>query len=286
MKIAHFALFKSFFVNLFLSIIKIVVGLIGTSSALIADGIHSFSDLATDAVAIFGSKYAWKPADSKHPFGHGRVEYLTCLVIGAVVLFLGFEIIGNSFQDQYVVPSYIVIIVSLFTIVVKFMISTYLLKVGKKYNNMILIASGRESRMDVISSIFVLLSSILMQFTKIYPFLKYSNFIATIIVGILIIKTGFDIIKENVSFIIGEQEMDCLDSMKYILEREKKIDQVDYFAVMKYGPYFQITGEVSMDENLPLKEVHRVLEQLEVKLKEVDERAVYINIHVNPSKNA
>lgn len=285
MHITQVALFKSFFVNLFLAIIKIIVGLIGKSSALIADGIHSFSDLATDAVALFGSKYAWKPADQEHPFGHGRVEYLTCLVIGAVVLFLGFEIIGNAFQNHWVIPAFMVILVSIFTIVMKFILSSYLLKIGKKYKNVILTASGKESSMDVISSIFVLVSSVLMQFSESYPMLKYSNFIATIIVGILIVKTGFDMIKENVSSIIGEQESHCMDSMKQVLETEDKIDCIDHFAVMKYGPYFQITGEVSMDENLPLKEVHAILEKLEMKLKEIDERAVYINIHVNPSKN-
>lgn len=283
MNITQGALLKSFFVNLFLSIFKIVVGIIGTSSALIADGIHSFSDLATDSVAIFGARYALKPADKEHPFGHGRVEYLTCLVIGVVVLFLGIEIIINAFQDEFIIPASIVIFVSFLTIIMKFILSSYLLKIGNKNNNAILIASGKESSMDVISSIFVLLSSILMQYSSSYPILKYSNQIATIIVGIFIIKTGLDIIKENVSSIIGEQASDRMDSMRKVLESEACINHIDYFAVIKYGPYFQITGEVSMDEKLPLKEVHEILERVEKNLKEVDKRAMYINIHVNPT---
>lgn len=285
MNINSISLLKSFFVNLFLSIFKIVIGWIGTSSALIADGIHSFSDLATDSVAIFGSKYALKPADKEHPFGHGKIEYLTCLVIGVVVLFLGFEIIVTAFKSEFVIPATIVIFVSFLTIIIKFILSSYLLRVGHKHNSVILIASGKESGADVISSIFVLLSSILMQFSNNYPILKYSNLIATIIVGILVAKTGFDIIKDNMSSIIGEQVSDVnTNHMLSIIREEETVEGIDRFIVIKNGPYFQITGEVSMNEDLSLKEVHDVIERLECKLKELDERAMYINIHVNPKR--
>lgn len=277
------ALLKSFIVNLFLSISKIVVGLIGNSSALIADGIHSFSDLSTDSVAIFGNHYALKPADKEHPFGHGRIEYLTCFVIGIVVLVLGLEIIANVFKQKIVIPSKLVIIVSVFTIILKLILSSYLIKIGKKENNQILISSGKESSMDVISSIFVLLSSILMQLSNKYSVLKYSNIIATLIVGILVIKVGLNIIKENMSTIIGEQVNDInINQMLKIIEEEKV--NIDNFNVIKNGPYYQITGEISMDENLKLKDVHAIVDNLERKLKEYDNRAKYINIHVNPIK--
>lgn len=285
MNITIKALLKSFFVNLFLSVSKVIAGVFGKSSALIADGIHSFSDLMTDGVAIFGDRYALKPADKEHPFGHGKVEYLTCLVIGAVVLALGLEVISSAYQEKIVIPNRLVIWVSLFTIFLKFLISRYLLKVGYKQNSEILISSGKESSTDVISSIFVLLSGILMQFTDTYPMLKYSNFVATIIVGILIAHTGFCVIKENVSFIIGKQEdNNKLEAMIDLISHEEKVDQVDNLAVIKNGPYFQITGEVSMDENLSLKEVHSIVENLEQKLRDLDERAKYITIHVNPTK--
>lgn len=282
MNITTKALLKSFFANLFLSIIKILTGLFGKSSALVADGIHSFSDLATDAVSIFGNHYALKPADKEHPFGHGKMEYLTCLIIGAIVLVLGIEIIITSLKDEFVIPSKLVILVSIFTIIIKFILFTYLLKVGKKYNNEILIASGKESSADVISSLFVLISCVLMQFSKQVVILKYSNLIATVIVGFLIIKTGFCIIKENSSFILGEQEEGLLEEVLEIINQEELIKQVDQFIIMKNGPYVQITGEVSMNGNLSLNEVHEVIEKLENLIQQFDSRARYINIHVNP----
>lgn len=279
------ALVKSFFTNLVLSILKVVVGTIGKSTALMADGIHSFSDLVTDFVALFGNKYALKPADKEHPFGHGRFEYLTCLIIGLVVSMLGIEIITSALEEKIVIPSKIVIIISLFTIITKFILSMYLIKKGKKHNNAILSASGKESSADVVSSVVVLISSILMQYSNKYEVLSYSNLIATIVVGAFIIKTGIMILKENISFILGQEEGgETKEKMLSILKKEKKIIKIDNFIVLKNGPYFQITSEVSMDENMTLKEVHAILEKIEEKIKKLDERAKYINIHVNPIK--
>ncbi len=286
MNTATCSLLKSFVTNLFLSIIKVIFGFIGKSSALIADGLHSFSDLATDAVSLFGTHYSLKPADDEHPYGHGRFEYLTCLIIGIVVLFLGFEIIVSAFKNENVIPSKLVILISVFTIVVKHILANYLIKVGKKINNQILISSGKESRMDVVSSLFVLLSSILMQFSYKYEILIYSNLIATIIVGILILKTGIEIIKDNFSSILGEAEcLENIELMKSIISKEKEIDKIDEFIVLKNGPYLQIAGEVSMNGNLSLNDVHNVLERIENNIKKFDDRVHYINIHVNPSKD-
>ena len=268
------ALLKSFFGNLFLSIVKIIIGFTGKSSALIADGVHSFSDLATDAVALFGNYYSNKPADDEHPFGHGRFEYLTCLIIGIIVLFLGYQIIVSALNISYIVPSKLVIIVSLFTIIFKYFLAAYLIQIGKRTNNQILISSGRESNMDVVSSLFVLLSGILMQFSKEYSILKYSNLIATLIVGVL---------KDHFSAILGENEPEeNINRMKTIIKKEEKIIDIDSFVALRNGPYLQITGEVSMEKSLTLQEVHDKLEKIEEELKQADHRTRHIHSHVNP----
>ena len=109
----------SFLINFFLSIFKVITGLFSNSKALIADGVHSFSDLSTDIMAILGSMLSRKPADSKHPFGHGKFEYLTSILIGIVIICLGLLLITNSFHKTKEVTSTIVIIVSIFTISLK-----------------------------------------------------------------------------------------------------------------------------------------------------------------------
>lgn len=275
-------------VNFLLSFFKVAIGYIGSSYSLIADGIHSFSDLFTDAISIIGNHLSNKPADKEHPYGHGRLEYLTASLIGIVIIMLGLLLIGNSMTKELVVPSKIVIGVSFITIIVKFILSSYLIKKGKKYNNNILISSGKESAADVYSSIVVLVSSILIQFSNTVAIFKYTDKIATIIVGIFIIRTGFLIIKENFSILIGEQEVriEFYDALKEFILKDKNILRIDEMILIKYGSYFKITIEVSMDENLTLKEAHRKAHVLEDDITKSFSWARYITIHVNPLKNS
>ncbi len=90
----------SMIVNVFLSLIKIISGILGSCNSLIADGIHSISDLSTDIIAIIGNKLSLKPADNKHPYGHGKIEYLTSLIISIVILFLGFLLFITQLIDK------------------------------------------------------------------------------------------------------------------------------------------------------------------------------------------
>ena len=122
----------SFFTNFLLSIVKVIIGFFSKSSALVADGIHSFSDLITDVVALFGNVLARKPEDKEHPFGHGRIEYVTSAMIGLIVVGIGFFLIASVLQKNVEIPSKIVIVVSLFTILSKFILSRYLMQRGKE----------------------------------------------------------------------------------------------------------------------------------------------------------
>ena len=274
----------SMFTNVFLSIFKIIIGIVCFSSALIADGMHSMSDLITDICAIVGARLSEKPADNKHPYGHGKLEYVTSIIISIIILILGFTIICNSLNREILIPSKIVVIVSIITILIKLALSTFVIKMGKKYKNNILISSGYESGTDVISSVVVLISSCLMQFSDKIKFLKYSDIIATIIVGILIVRIGFNILKDNVSIMIGEQETDedYLKKIKRIIYKNEKVIEIDSLVLMKYGPYYKLISEISMDSNIKLKDVHNTLEIIENKIKEKDKRIKYITIHVNP----
>lgn len=272
--------------NFLLSLFKVIVGIIGKSAALMADGIHSFSDLLTDFFAMFGNHIASKPADLKHPYGHGRLEYMTSCGIGFVIIIIGLSLIGKSVNNSIVIPSKIVIIVSLITIITKFILSSYLIREGNSHKNNILISSGKESRSDVYSSVAVLVSSILMQFSNSINILKYSDIVATIIVGIFIIRTGFLILKDNLSILIGEQEIDddfCTPLKEFILS-DKNIYSLDDLVMLKYGFYFKIIIEISMDGKLSLESAHDKAHKLERKIMKKFEWAKYITIHINPIK--
>ena len=269
--------------NIFLSIIKILFGFVGKCNALIADGIHSLSDLSTDLVAIFGNHLSLKPADKKHPFGHGKTEYITSMIIGVVIIVLGLTLIYNIFNKEIIIPNLLMILVSLFTIISKLLLSNYIYKKGILYDNNILIASGKESRADVYSSIFVLLSIILMQFSNEFSILKYADMISTIIIALFIIKTGFNILKENIGILLEEQVLD----KKYIKEIKKIITSFDEVLeikdlyILRYGPYYKLVSNIIM-QDLLLTDAHKVIDDIEDKLKEKDSRIKYVFIHMEP----
>lgn len=274
----------SIITNTFLSFIKIIIGFICKSSALLADGVHSFSDLLTDFFAIIGNIMAKKPADEKHPYGHGKIEYLTSIGISIVIIILGLTIINNSMHSKVVMSSLIVSIVSLITITLKYLLSEYIIRKGKKLENNILIASGKESRADVISSLVVFISAILSVFSKYIEVFKYSDKIAGIIVGILIIRTGFLILKENISIILGEQEIkgETLNKIRKIILNNKDIKTIDELIILKFGHCYKVSMEVSMNPDLTLLECHTIVDKLEKKLKKEIDKVEYITVHVNP----
>ncbi len=276
----------SIITNIFLSIVKIITGLIGKSSALIADGIHSFSDLSTDFIAIIGNYLSRKPADEKHPYGHGKIEYITSIIISLVILFLGGTIIYNSVQKDIVIPSIAVAVISFLTIALKFLLSKYLIKKGKEYKNNILLASGYESSTDVISSIVVFISVLLMQLSKIFEIFKYADMIASIVVGLLIIKIGYQVLSDNMSIILEEKETDSeyLDNLKKIILEKKDIHQVDELLVLKYGSYYKLVAEVSVDPNLSIMKAHQYVHEAENRLRMFDSKIIYVTIHINPDQ--
>lgn len=274
----------SFATNLFLSVIKIIIGYIFNSGALIADGMHSCSDLTTDIIAVIGVFLSKKPADIKHPYGHGRLEYLTSLVIGVVIVVIGLSIIGSSFNRKIVIPSIVVIFVTIFTILVKYLLSNFLIKEGKKRQNNILISSGKESRTDVISSIVVLFSSIMMQLSNKITFLKYADIVAMIIVGIFIIRIGFLILKDNISILIGECETDkeIINNLEKVILNFNNIKTIDKINLLKYGSYYELTSEISIDSNLSFKDVHDIVHNVEDAIRNSNNKVKYVIIHANP----
>lgn len=196
-KISHIMV-VSFIVNLVLSYTKFISGIIFSSSALVADGIHSFSDLLTDVVSIIGSLFINK----KNAY---KVEYITSLFVGVIVFILGvsllFKMDGHSISTNSEV-----IFVSIFAVITKIVLARYLILSAKKYNNSILKANGIESSADVISSILVLISGICVKLSEKYQVLRYADRTASILVGLFIVITGLILIKNNLLEIVFKKE--------------------------------------------------------------------------------
>lgn len=277
-------LVKSLIVNILLTLTKFVFGIIYKSKVLVADGIHSLSDLATDVVSIYGSKLSLKPADNEHPYGHGKIEYLTSIVIGAVILALALSLLGNSLNAKNTIASNMVLYVTIFTILAKYLISRYILSKGVKYKSNLLIASGKESRSDVISSAIVIVTYFLSKLSSYSKIFLYSDTIGTFIIGLIILKTAYRILKENIVSILGEIEQDeeYLDKIREIILENSEVVNIEELNIIKYGHYYQANITINMDSDVTLEEACLVSNRIKKKLINKKTRISYAKISINP----
>ena len=277
-------LVKSLIVNILLTLTKFVFGLIYKSKVLVADGIHSLSDLATDVVSIYGSKLSLKPADNEHPYGHGKIEYLTSIVIGAVILALALSLLGNSLNAKNTIASNMVLYVTIFTILAKYLISRYILSKGVKYKSNLLVASGKESRSDVISSAIVIVTYFLSKLSSYSKIFLYSDTIGTFIIGLIILKTAYRILKENIVSILGEIEQDeeYLDKIREIILENSEVVNIEELNIIKYGHYYQANITINMDSNVTLEDACLVSDRIKKKLINKKTRISYAKISINP----
>lgn len=277
-------LVKSLIVNILLTLTKFVFGLIYKSKVLVADGIHSLSDLATDVVSIYGSKLSLKPADNEHPYGHGKIEYLTSIVIGAVILALALSLLGNSLNAKNTIASNMVLYVTIFTILAKYLISRYILSKGVKYKSNLLVASGKESRSDVISSAIVIVTYFLSKLSSYSKIFLYSDTIGTFIIGLIILKTAYRILKENIVSILGEIEQDeeYLDKIREIILENSEVVNIEELNIIKYGHYYQANITINMDSDVTLEDACLVSDRIKKKLINKKTRISYAKISINP----
>lgn len=277
-------LVKSLIVNILLTLTKFVFGLIYKSKVLVADGIHSLSDLATDVVSIYGSKLSLKPADNEHPYGHGKIEYLTSIVIGAVILALALSLLGNSLNTKNTIASNMVLYVTIFTILAKYLISRYILSKGVKYKSNLLVASGKESRADVISSAIVIVTYFLSKLSSYSKIFLYSDTIGTFIIGLIILKTAYRILKENIVSILGEIEQDeeYLDKIREIILENSEVVNIEELNIIKYGHYYQANITINMDSDVTLEDACLVSDRIKKKLINKKTRISYAKISINP----
>ena len=277
-------LVKSLIVNILLTLTKFVFGIIYKSKVLVADGIHSLSDLATDVVSIYGSKLSLKPADNEHPYGHGKIEYLTSIVIGAVILALALSLLGNSLNAKTTITSNMVLYVTIFTILAKYLISRYILSKGVKYKSNLLVASGKESRSDVISSAIVIVTYFLSKLSSYSKIFLYSDTIGTFIIGLIILKTAYRILKENIVSILGEIEQDeeYLDKIREIILENSEVVNIEELNIIKYGHYYQANITINMDSDVTLEDACLVSDRIKKKLINKKTRISYAKISINP----
>lgn len=273
----------SFIGNIFLSILKIVAGIIGNSKSLIADGIHSFSDLSTDIVAIIGIKLSNKPADKDHPYGHGKYEYITSSTISITIILLGLFLIIDSFKGNPSVPDIKIVFVTIVTIISKYILSSFILKKGQEFNNQILISSGKESLLDVLTSVFVFFIILVSQLSRVVKAFNYVDKLGSLIIGLFIIINGIQLLRNNLSCLLGkvEENIEIYDKINEIIKSNYHNVILENLLLVKYGPYYQTTIKIALDKGTNIKTTKEMIDNIENKIKANIENIGYITTSIN-----
>lgn len=276
------ALIMSMIINLFVSLMKVITGLISNSKSMVADGFHSLSDFITDIVAFFGSKLSHKRANQKYPDGYGRIEYVTDIFIALVIFSLGLYTIYNSFFKEPTPVNVTLIIIIIFTIILKRINSEHLMKKGVEYHSPILITSSKESHDDMISSIGVIIIIIISQFQKYFPILKYADSAGSFIIGILIIKTSVGLLKENITVLMGETEDNEIikNKIKNILDSYSEIDFKN-MELESHGSYYVLELDVYVLKNIKVYRLMTIESEIRRKIKNLHQRIKFIDINLS-----
>ena len=249
--------------NLVVSIFKIVGGVLFQFSSLLADGLQTFSDFVTDIVSFLGAKFSMKQPTKSHPFGFGKVEYLTNLFVGVLLLLLSIFIIVNGIFSTWHIPDILVLWLLLICFGIKLVVIFYLYYVGKKINSQLLITSFSESKMDLYSSLGVIVATILLQFSRDIYVLRYIDVIVGVIIGFLVLKTSFEILIENYMNLIGKVEVDSKLSkeIEEFILNIPGVKKVKLFLI-RYGKYYKLQMIVEMDSRLTLRQVTNLEEKI------------------------
>ena len=222
--------------NVFLAAFKAVIGLMSSSIAIIMDAVNNISDAGSSLITIIGTKLAGREPDKKHPFGYGRVEYLSAMVISVIVLYAGVTSLVESVKKiiNPDVPDYstVSLIIVGAAVVVKIVLGRYVKSVGKKVNSASLVNSGEDATLDsVISASTLVAAAIFLIFD-----ISLEAWLGAII-SLVIIKSGFEMIKETVSQILGERnDADLAKSIKETVTGFPDVQGAYDLVLNNYGP--------------------------------------------------
>lgn len=267
--------------NLLMAVSKIIIGVLISSISVLADGVNNSFDTASSLVTVIGFKMSSKPEDEEHPYGHGRIEYITAVIISIFVVIIGVQFIKASY-DRIISPdivkfdllSFMLLAISLIT---KFWLSRFYKKVGDIINSKTLLATSYDSMGDVITTAVVLLPMISTFFTTV----QIDGYIG-ILVSLMIIYNGIKLLKETMSPLIGNPpEPEMVEEIKKEVLKESTISNIHAIRYESYGGEKALmTMDVEMPGNMTLQVAHSYVDKVERRI--FDKFNVNLIIHMEP----
>lgn len=270
--------------NLVLFILKLIIGILVNSIAIVSDAFNNISDLGSSIIAIYGAKLSNQPPDENHPHGHGRYEYIASLIVSFLIFAVGLETLKSSVKKiinpETVNINPILIGILFSSILIKIWMFSYNRYIGKKINSSINKANAQDSLNDVMATTAVVIGTVLGQYTSL-PIDGILGFI----ISFIIIYSGFGIAKDSVSLLLGESaDPELIKSIKELILENENVKGVHDLIIHDYGPnkiMASVHVEVSKEANIV--DIHDEIDRIEQKIgRELD---VDIVIHMDPIKD-
>ncbi|MEE1110227.1 MAG: cation diffusion facilitator family transporter, partial [Lachnospiraceae bacterium] len=255
--------------NIFLSAFKAAVGLASNSIAIVLDAVNNLSDALSSVITIIGTRLAGKPADKKHPFGHGRIEYITAMIIAVIVLYAGITSLLESVKKiihpetaEYKVTALIIVAVA---VIVKLVLGRYVFTVGKRVHSDSLIASGQDASFDAIISASTLVAALIFMFLHI----SLESWLGAAI-SIVIIKSGFEMLSDTIAEVLGKRvEPEIAETVKRMVEETPEVRGAYDLTLHNYGPEKLIGSvHVEVDEDVPISRIDEMSREIQHRVYE------------------
>lgn len=269
------------FANIFVALLKIIIGNKIKSSSMTADGFHSLTDGTSNIIGIVGIGYALKPKDEDHPYGHKKFETLAGLGIAMMLFFVSVDIIKNAFgkllnptPSNVSIESIIALVI---TLIINIFVTTYENKKGKELNSDILIADASHTRSDIFVSIGVLGTLLALKF----GFPPIIDPIVSLIVAALIIHAGYEIFRDTSSILVDKFVVDN-DKISQIIKDFPEVKNIHRIRSRGREDDMFLDLHVMVDENTTVKEAHLLVHKIERKIKEEINENAEVIIHIEP----
>ena len=222
--------------NIVLVLFKLAVGFVTNSIAVILDAVNNLSDALSSVITIIGTRLAGRDPDKKHPLGHGRTEYLTSMIVSALVLYAGItsfiESVKKIIKPEEAEYSFTSLLIIFVAVIVKVLLGTYVKKKGESANSTSLIASGEDAKFDGIISFSVFASAIIFILTDI----SLEAYVG-VVISIMIMKSGFEMMKESIDDIVGHRpEAEVTKKIKKLISEEKDVRGAYDVIIYDFGP--------------------------------------------------
>ena len=253
--------------NVCIALVKLIIGLLVSSIAIISEGANNATDALSSIMTLLGAKLAKKHPDAKHPFGYGRIEYISSLVISGVILLTGVEMLLSAvkliFHPEEMSVSYLSVAVVAGTALIKFFLGLYTIKMGHRADSGALVAVGTECRNDSFASVITVISSLLFLLLHISV-----DAYAGVLISLLIVKAGIDALKDTLGDILGRPGDHALASAIYreIVKTEGIVSAAD-MMLHNYGPEaWSGSVNVEIDHKKTVGEIYRFLHELQLRI--------------------